>query len=147
MRFNPNSTGFWFVAIAALLATCSTRIAVSEEQNLPEIKSNTVWAGTCNENISPDYRMVLFVRSRSGDRIEGTNWYPSLDNALVSYTGQINTDGTISFTEEKVIHKGNAIAAGHWTATLKGKSLSGSYKVVLSPLKVDGGKFSLKLAE
>jgi hypothetical protein len=35
---------------------------------------------------------------------EGVTWYPTLANGLVKVPGKVDANGTVTFSEEKVIH-------------------------------------------
>jgi hypothetical protein len=91
--------------------------------------------------------MILFIISSTGDAFEGMTWYPTLDNGLLTISGQIKPDGVITFTEEEVIRGegsiGGVLSGGQYTANLEGNTLEGlSFR---NNIKV--GHFVLKLAD
>ena len=84
--------------------------------------------------------MILFVKSRAGDKFQGAVWYPDPinNNGLASVSGRIEANGVITFSERRI--QGVIDDGITYTATLKEKTIVGSYR--------DGaGKIWLKLAQ
>jgi hypothetical protein len=98
------------------------------------IEENSVWQGTFHQvDYEEPYPMVLFVNSRTGDTFEGKTWYPTLRNGgLITLSGQINPDGTVTFTEDEVLYggptggRGGVVSGGIYTGSLEGNTLKGS---------------------
>ena len=89
--------------------------------------------------------MILFISWRTGDAFEGMTWYPTLDNGLLTISGQIKPDGVITFTEEEVIQGSTrgVLSGGRYTASLEGNTLKGpSFRN-----NIEVGRFVLKLAD
>jgi hypothetical protein len=91
--------------------------------------------------------MVLFIQNRKGKAFEGTTWYPTLGNGLVTASGQVSPEGVVTFTEKRVIHSWSVMSGAKFTATLEGNNLKGDYVIKLLFGKMDRGNISLKLAE
>lgn len=103
-----------------LTAGCSSNLMVSNVS----IQEESVWQGTYYGRTS--YPMILFISSRTGDAFKGMTWYPTLNNGLLTVTGQIKPDGIIKFTEEEIICGRNLFAGCIYTASLEGNTLKGS---------------------
>ena len=127
--------------VLCLIGGCATT-AVKEERPSASIEEHSVWQGTFVQYEWGAYPMILFISSRTGDAFEGMTWYPTLDNGLLTISGQIKPDGVITFTEEEVIH-GMVISGCIYTASLEGNTLEGPS--ILNNIEV--GRFVLKLAD
>jgi hypothetical protein len=132
--------------VLCLIGGCATT-AVKEERPSASIEVHSVWQGTFDQVGWGAYPMILFISSRTGDAFEGMTWYPTLDNGLLTISGQIKSDGIITFTEEEVIRiegsTGGVLSGGQYTANLEGNILEGPsfYN------NIEVGCFVLKLAD
>ncbi len=135
--------------VLCLIGGCATT-AVKEERPSASIEEHSVWQGTFVQDEWGAYPMILFISSRTGDAFEGMTWYPTLDNGLLTISGQIKPDDVITFTEEEVIRGEGSegsirgvVSGGQYTANLEGNTLEGPS--ILNNLEV--GHFVLKLAD
>src|SRR5262245_56317910 len=142
MRYLQNIRLLRSLALTCVLATAYVGFAAPPDKAASEIKADSVWSGTCSDDTDSQYPMILFIRTRNGDRFEGTTWYPTSDNGLIAISGQIIDDATITFNEDKVIHEGNVMTGSRYTAVLRGKSLTGNLRIAISPTKVGAGNIS-----
>lgn len=118
-------------------------------------KANSVWTGIAEQS-RPElfYPMILFVKRRCGETFKGTTWYPTLENGLVTVTGQIDGNGAMTFSEDEVIfgeaneQRPGVLAGTKYAATLRKMTLKGNGEW-LDPKAKEGitVKFLLKLAE
>lgn len=132
--------------VLCLIGGCATT-TVKEERPIASIEEHSVWQGTFVQDGWGAYPMILFINSRTGDAFEGMTWYPTLDNGLITISGQIKPDGVITFTEEEVIRiegsTGGVLSGGQYTASLEGNTLVGpSFRN-----NIEVGYFVLKLAD
>jgi len=112
--------------VFCLIGGCATT-AVEDEKPSASIEVHSVWQGTFDQVGWQAYPMILFISWRTGDAFEGMTWYPTLDNGLLTISGQIKPDGVITFTEEEVIRgsTGGILSGGQYTASLEGNTLEG----------------------
>jgi hypothetical protein len=134
------------------VCSCSTTL-VSEGKSKDLFKAHSVWQGACDQTGSEPYPMIIFIQSRNGDSFAGMTWYPTLNNGLITITGQVSPKGIVTFTEDKVIYgapaegRGGVISGGQYTATIKGENLKGGYVITLPNGESDKGNIILKLAD
>ena len=130
--------------VLCLIGGCATT-AVKEERPSASIEVHSVWQGTFEQVGWGGYPMILFISWRTGDAFEGMTWYPTLDNGLLTISGQIKPDGVITFTEEEVIQGSTrgVLSGGRYTASLEGNILKGSS----FRNNIEVGHFVLKLAD
>jgi hypothetical protein len=149
-----------FIASALLcLIALEGPIATPATEPTDPFKPDSVWRGECSyekTDYAPEskpFAMILYIKQRKAAEFQGTTWYPTQDNSLLSVTGQVGEKGEITFTEVKLIsrtqsaqdtaivpgmkftgrlEKGNLKGSGNWT----GPAFNG-------PIRV---KFSLRLA-
>ena len=135
--------------VLCFIGGCATT-SVKEERPSASIEVHSVWQGTFVQVGWGAYPMILFISSRTGDAFEGMTWYPTLDNGLLTISGQIKPDGVITFTEEEVIRGEGSegsirgvLSGGQYTANLEGNTLEGPsfYN------NIEVGHFVLKLAD
>ena len=113
------------IFILCLIAGCATP-PIREEKSSASIEVRSVWQGTFDQLGYGAYPMILYISYRSGDVFEGMTWYPTLDNGLLTVSGQIKPDGVIAFTEEEVIRStGGLLSGGQYIANLEGNTLEG----------------------
>ncbi len=135
--------------VLCLIGGCATT-AVKEERPSASIEEHSVWQGTFVQVGAGAYPMILFIISSTGDAFEGMTWYPTLDNGLLTISGQIKPDGVITFTEDEVIRssyiegvRGGVLSGGQYTANLEENTLKGPS--ILN--NIEAGRFVLKLAD
>ena len=135
--------------VLCLIGGCATT-AVKEERPSASVKAHSVWQGTYDQYEWGAYPMILFISSRTGDAFEGMTWYPTLDNGLLTISGQIKPDGVITFTEDEVIRssyiegvRGGVLSGGQYTANLEENTLEG----LSFHNNIEVGHFVLKLAD
>jgi hypothetical protein len=146
-------------AIAAFIALSSAQVfrpgALRADEPADGLTANSVWQGNMEQsNPKSSYPVILFVKQRNGNAFEGTTWYPTLGNGLLKVTGQIAANGTVTFTEDKVIHgdtfEGNfvVIAGSKYTAELRKTTIVGTGELTLpNSNEVAKLTFTLKRAE
>ncbi len=135
--------------VLCLIGGCATT-AVKEERPSASIEEHSVWQGTFVQYGWGAYPMILFISSSTGDAFEGMTWYPTLDNGLLTVSGQIKPDGVITFTEEELIRgegsegfRRGVVSGGQYTANLEGNTLEG----LSFYNNIEVGHFVLKLAD
>ncbi|UCD05597.1 MAG: hypothetical protein JSV98_10890 [candidate division WOR-3 bacterium] len=146
------------MTIGALVAVCMVggcaSTAVKKSTHSDSIKAHSVWQGTCDQRGVKPYPMILFIKNRKGDAFEGMTWYPTLNNGLITISGQIRPEGIVTFTEDEVIYGGpneyrpGVISGGQFTATIEGNNLKGGYEITPPGTgNVEKGNILLKLAD
>ena len=117
------------------------------------IEVNTVWQGICSQPGYKPYPMIMFVNKRSGNTINGVNWYPPCDmsrfhGGLIGFSGQIGPGNAIRFTEGKVL-SGSAIGGSTYTGTIDGGTLRGRWRggSVVGEILLESGLSSAKTLE
>ena len=146
---------FAVVAGLAITGSWANRTVLAAKPSVDPLEPSTVWQGTCEQsNPKSSYPMVLFIKQRKGEAFGAVAWYPTLGDGLVEVTGRVGPDGTVSFTEEKVIHgEGTSdhqgvVAGSKYTATLDRGTLKGTGKWSNKKTnETDTLKFSLTLAD
>src|SRR5262245_24209482 len=95
-----NMRRIWWscVAFSASLGLAATgsfdQNSILAGQDVATLRANSVWNGTCGQtDTNSPYPMVLVIRERRDDRFEGVTYYPTLGNALLKVTGQIDANG------------------------------------------------------
>lgn len=119
------------------------------------LKTSQVWQGTCGwSKPKESHQVVLFIRKCERGAFEGVIWYPMLGDGLMTVSGKTGPDGSVLFTEDKVLHgeltptRPGVLAGSKFTAKLGRGTLKGTGE--WSDPKTDervAMEIALKLAE
>jgi hypothetical protein len=148
-------------AVSLCLIGFAERSAFRAEEPRDPFQPNTVWKGEIVYNKtdyapqSKPFPMILYVKQRKGADFQGVTWYPSQENGLLLVTGQVSEKGTLTLSEEKVIHgeatakRNKGVLAGmKFTGQRENTAIKGSGEwtgpAFNGPIRVT---FRLKLAE
>ncbi|MBD2000563.1 hypothetical protein H6G00_28825 [Leptolyngbya sp. FACHB-541] len=119
------------------------------------LKTSQVWQGTCGwSKPKESHQVVLFIRKCERGVFEGVIWYPTLGDGLMTVSGKTSPDGSVLFTEDKVLYgelthtRPGVLAGSKFTAKLSCSTLEGTGE--WSDPKTDervAMEIALKLAE